>query len=259
MGRFASTVGLYEELRPPYPPAFFSRVARQLGFARGHALIDLGTGPGLLALGFAPYVGRIVGVDPEPAMIAAATAAASRASRTLTLIEGKAEELPADVGSFDVVAIGRALHWMERDATLALFERLVAPEGVILVRSSHSAADGRNAWLDEYNKARRAWSQEKLWSESGSGARTRRDLAAFFRGTRFHLADPVTLDARQEISVDNLARRVLTFSSSSPEVLGDRAEAMLSDVGQRLLPFSRNGVVPEEFVSVAQVARRALT
>jgi SAM-dependent methyltransferase len=256
MGRFASTVALYEELRPPYPPAFFRHVAQQLGFRNEYALIDLGTGPGLLALGFAPYVGRIVGVDPEPAMIAAARASAARASRALTLIEGKAEALPADIGSFDVVTIGRALHWMDRDATLALFERLVAPGGVILVCSSHTAADGRNPWLDEYNKARHAWSQERLWSESGTGARTHRDLAAFFRGTRFLLADPVTLEASQEISVSDLARRVLTFSSSSPEVLGDRAPAMLDDVEQRLLPLSSDGVVTEVFVASAQVARR---
>src|SRR3954451_2186300 len=144
MGRFATTVALYEELRPPYPPAFFRSVVRQLGLGREHALIDLGTGPGLLALGFAPYVGRIVGVDPEPAMIAAARTAAARPSRALTLIEAKAEALPANIGSFDVVTVGRALHWMDRDAALALFERLVAPEGAILICSSHSAADGRN-------------------------------------------------------------------------------------------------------------------
>ena len=76
MGRFATTVALYEELRPPYPPAFFREVVQRLALDKQHALIDLGTGPGLLALGFAPYVGRIVGVDPEPAMLAAAKHAA---------------------------------------------------------------------------------------------------------------------------------------------------------------------------------------
>src|SRR5258705_8217547 len=209
MGRFATTVTLYEELRPLYPPAFFRSVARQLGLGREHALIALGTGPGLLALGFAPYVGRIVGVDPEPAMIAAARTAAARASRALTLIEAKAEALPADIGSFDVVTVGRALHWMDRDAALALFERLVAAQGVVIVCSSHSAADGRNPWLHEYNKARRAWSQESLWSESGSGKRTHRDLAAFFRGTRFHAADLIKKQTSHWINVIDLASRVL--------------------------------------------------
>jgi hypothetical protein len=81
-------------------------------------------------------------------------------------------------------------------------------------------------------------------------------VAAFFRATRFHVTDPVTIETSQEISVRDLARRMLTFSSSSPEVLGDRAGAMLSDVEQRLLPLSRNGVVTEVLVSAAQVVRR---
>jgi len=255
MGRFATTVALYEELRPPYPPAFFGEVARQLRLTHAHALIDLGTGPGLLALGFSPYVGRIVAVDPEPAMIAAARAAASRAAAALTLIESKTEDLSGDIGSFDVVTIGRALHWMDREATLARFDTLVAPDGMILVCSSHSAAEA-NPWLDEYNKARRAWSDASLWSEAGSGARVHRDLAAFFRGTPFQLVDEIKVESSHDISVGDLARRVLTFSSSSPTVLGDRADAMLRDVEKRLLPFSRAGVVTEVVVSVAQLARR---
>jgi SAM-dependent methyltransferase len=256
MGRFATTVALYEELRPPYPAEFFRMVAQRLSLGKAHALIDLGTGPGLLALGFAPYVGRIVGVDPEPAMIAAAKEAAARATQALTLIEGKAEELAADIGSFDLVTIGRALHWMDRDATLARLERLVTPEGVILVCASFSAPDGRNPWLEAYNTARRAWSEQSLWSESGSGERTHRDLAGFFRGSRFHLADLFRVETSHEIGVADLARRVLTFSSSSPGALGNRAEPMLRDVERRLAPFSRDGAITEALLTVAQVAKR---
>ncbi|HXN69501.1 MAG TPA: class I SAM-dependent methyltransferase [Bradyrhizobium sp.] len=255
MGRFATTVALYEELRPPYPADFFRTVAQRLSFGKQHTLIDLGTGPGLLALGFAPYVGRIVGVDPEPAMIAAAREAAERASVDLTLVEGRAEDLPADLGSFDVVTIGRALHWMDRDAVTARLDRLVAPDGTILVCSSHSAGS-RNPWLDDYNKARRAWSEASLWSESGRAERTHRDLSGFFRGTQFRVGELIKVETSHEISVGDLARRVLTFSSSSPDVLGDNMEAMLRDVEQRLLPSSRDGFVTEVVVATAQVAKR---
>lgn len=256
MGRFATTVALYEELRPPYPPAFFRAVALRLALDKQQALIDLGTGPGLLALGFAPYVGRIVGVDPEPAMLAAAKSAAGRAAQTFTLIAGKAEDLPDDIGHFDVVTIGRALHWMDREATLARLERLVAPQGVILVCASFSATDGRNPWLEDYNSARRVWSKESLWSESSSGARTHRDVAGFFRGTRFHATDVIRVETGHEISVSDLARRVLTFSASSPDVLGDKVEAMLHDVEQRLLPFSHDGWITEVVTTTAQEVKR---
>jgi SAM-dependent methyltransferase len=257
MGRFTSTVGLYEQLRPPYPPAFFRNVAQHLKLSRRHALIDLGTGPGLLALGFAPYVGRVVGVDPEPAMLAAARQAAARAGVDFTLIERKAEALGPEIGAFDIVTIGRALHWMDRDGALALFERLLARDGRILICSSSTASDDRNPWLADYNAARRAWSHAELWAEARSGERTRRDdLAAFLRDSSFHPTEVIRTETSHDVSVRDLARRVLTFSSSSPDALGDKVDAMLADVEQRLAPFSQNGLVSETVVSVAQVVAR---
>ena len=132
----------------------------------------------------------------------------------------------------------------------------MAPSGVILVCSSISAQHGRNPWLEDYNEARRAWSNESLWSESGSAGRTHRDLAGFFRGTRFQAAEVIKVETSHDVSLHNLARRVMTFSSSSPGVLGDRAEAMVRDVEQRLFPFSRDGFVSEVVVAMAQVVRR---
>jgi SAM-dependent methyltransferase len=251
MGRFATTVALYEKFRPPYPPDFFRAVSSRLGFGRQHRLIDLGTGPGLLALGFAPYVGGIVGVDPEPAMLAAARQAARRAGQDFRLIEGKAEALPTDIGQFDVITIGRALHWMEPRATADLFDRLVAPGGVLLICSSNSAADGRNDWHREYRKAR------DDWSGIAEGVIYDRRIAAVLAGTRFGIGETIAVESSHEVRVAELAQRMLTFSSSSPAVLADKVDAMLGDVEQRLLPFSDGGRLREIVVSTAQVVREA--
>ena len=256
MGRFASTAALYEYLRPPYPAAFFKRVAETLKFSRQHALIDLGTGPGLLALGFAPYVGRITGVDPEPAMLAAAREAADRAGQELTLIAGKAEDLPDDIGRFDVVTIGRALHWMDRAAILTLLGRLLAPDGVLLTCASSSVADGRNAWLDSYTAARREWAQDNRETAGGRSERLHRELATFLAGSPFHVVETIGVEASHEISVPDMARRMLTYSSSSPALLGDKVEPMLRDVEARLAPFAHGGAVSEVLVATAQVIRR---
>ena len=248
MGRFETTVPLYAELRPPYPAEFFRTVAGRLELSRQDALIDLGTGPGLLALGFAPYVGRITGVDPEPEMLAVARQAEQQ-RQAFTLIEAKAEALPDDIGTFNVVTIGRALHWMDRDAMAALLPRLVAPKGAIVVCASGSATDGRNAWLDAYNEARR------FWSGQAGGTRHREVLTAVLAGTRLKLTEEIAVESRHEVSVNDLARRVLTFSTSSPAVLGDKAEAMLADVQERLLPLSRDGLLAEIVISTARVVR----
>ena len=88
MGRFASTVAYYETARPPYGAAFFAAVAQQLGLDRSQRLLDVGAGPGILAIGFAPYCREVVGVDPEPGMVEAARAAAERAGVAVRFIEG---------------------------------------------------------------------------------------------------------------------------------------------------------------------------
>lgn len=256
MSRFASTASTYEQLRPPYPGEFFRSVAQKLDLSERCTLIDLGTGPGLLALGFASYVGRIVGVDPEPAMLEAARQAAAGTGHALTLIEGKAETLAFDIGTFDIVTIGRALHWMDRDATLARLDRLVARDGAILICASFSATDGRNPWLDGYNDIRRRWSPARLWEEAGKGTRTHRDLPAFFRGSAFAPAELVTVETNHTVSMQDLARRTLTYSSSSPGALGDNVEAMLRDVESHLASFGRDGVIAETIVSTAQIVKR---
>ncbi|WP_246229991.1 class I SAM-dependent methyltransferase [Bradyrhizobium cytisi] len=243
-------------MRPPYPGAFFRSVAQKLGLSERCALIDLGTGPGLLALGFAPYVGRIVGVDPEIAMLEAARQAAARAGQELTLLAGKAETLASEIGTFDIVTIGRALHWMDRDATLARLDGLVARDGAIVICASFSVTDGRNPWLDGYNEIRRRWSPANLWEAAGRGTRTHRDLPAFFRGSAFAPTELVTVEIRHTVSMQDLAQRTLTYSSSSPEALGDNVEAMLHDVESHLASFSRDGAIAETIVSTAQIVKR---
>jgi precorrin-6B methylase 2 len=248
MGRFATTAALYEQFRPPYSPEFFRAVVECLKLGKQHALIDLGTGPGLLALGFAPHVGRIVGVDPEPAMLEVAARAAARAGHDLALIESTAEALPREVGSFDVVTIGRALHWMDRGLIGPLLQRLVAPGGVVLICSARSATDGRNVWLDAYSEARRYW--------SGTTERTnyRPDLAAILADTRFRIGETIAVEGSHELTASDLAHRVLTLSGSSPAILSDKVDAMLHNVEQRLLPFSRAGLLREVVIANADVA-----
>jgi SAM-dependent methyltransferase len=256
MGRFATTAELYSQYRPPYPAEFFRAVAQRLQLSKQHTLIDLGTGPGLLALGFAPYAGRVVGVDPEPEMLAAARAAAAQANARVTFVAGRAEDLPEDIGRFDVVSIGRALHWMDPGALGPLFARLVAPGGAILICASYSVHDGRNSWLADYNAARRNWSDEGLLRDAGKGEQAHRNPGEVLGPAGFAMVDTVNVETTHEISARDLAWRVLTFSSSSPAALGDRIDAMLADVEARLSPFSRDGVLTETLVSAANVARR---
>ena len=50
---------------------------------------------------------------------------------SLTLWQGGSYELTPEMGPFRLVTIGRAFHWMDRAATLAMLDRIVAPGGAV--------------------------------------------------------------------------------------------------------------------------------
>jgi 2-polyprenyl-3-methyl-5-hydroxy-6-metoxy-1,4-benzoquinol methylase len=125
-GRFASTVAYYESARPPYGSAFFAGVALELGLDGSQRLLDVGAGPGILAIGFARFCREGVGVDPEPGMVEAARAAAERAGVAVRFVEGRFEDVAASLGAFDIVSIGRAIHWLDPEPAQAALERALA-------------------------------------------------------------------------------------------------------------------------------------
>ena len=239
MGRFASVAAFYERSRPPYGPLFFEAVARRLVLGGTERLLDIGTGPGVLALGFAPWIAELVGVDPEPAMLAAARGAADRAGAAFRLIEGRAEDLPDDAGLFDIVTIGRALHWMDPAPTRAVLDRVVAPRGFVVICRSSPVSDGRNPWLEAYDLAR------GQWGEPGPRARHALDRSAFFAGTRFRFRETVSVEFEQDIAATALVDRVLSMSTTSPDAIGSDVGALRASIAAALDPFAKDGLLHE--------------
>src|SRR6201996_1860809 len=127
--RFQSAVPYYERYRLGYPERLIARVAALLRLAPGDAILDLGCGPGSLSVPFAKAGMAVTAADPEPEMLAAAEKAAEAADVPLTLWQGGSYELTPDMGPYRMVSIGRAFHWMDRLATLAMLDRIIAPDG----------------------------------------------------------------------------------------------------------------------------------
>jgi SAM-dependent methyltransferase len=253
MGRFESTVPFYARFREPYPAGFFRAVAERLALGRNTRLLDAGCGPGLLAIGFAPYVGSCTGVDPEPAMIRAAQGAADAAGVRLRLIPGRLEDLPASAGSFDLITIGRALHWMDREAALRVLERVLAADGALIICGTRVAEDAANAWIEPYDRVRRTWATEDR--------RVRYDIdhEAWFAGSSLAVADDITVAHHQRLTIPDLIGRALSKSNTSPEVLGERREEFEAALRQVLEPFAVDGYLCEELKPVATVIRRVAT
>lgn len=255
MGRFDSTVPFYARYREPYPPSFFREVARREGLLSTEGgpcnarLIDIGCGPGSLAIGFAPYVKSCVGVDIETEMLAAARVEAARAGVHVDLVQAPMEDLPPDIGRFQAVTIGRALHWFDREEALAALERIVTANGWIAIcgTTTHSAA--AQGWEGPFHDIRRAWSSDP--DESKYHITTE----DWFRGSRFAKAEQVEVTETHQVTIPDLIGRALSLSTTSPEVLGDRRPAFETAMREALEPLSDGGVFDEQVSAFATILR----
>ena len=110
---FGKTADDYARYRAGFPEALFERLARFGAGAAGQSLLDLGTGTGTLARGFAQRGCRVVGLDPARLLLAAAARLDKAAGVTVGYIGGKAEALPFREAAFDVVSAGQCWHWFD--------------------------------------------------------------------------------------------------------------------------------------------------
>ncbi len=75
---FRGSATYYEQGRLPYAPGYATVLADGLGQDGQGRLLDVGCGPGTVALAMAPYFAEVVGVDPDPDMLIQARRSAER-------------------------------------------------------------------------------------------------------------------------------------------------------------------------------------
>ncbi len=254
--RFRSAAAHYAVGRPPYPPAFIADVARACGLTRADRLLDLGTGPGLLALAFAPYVGSVLAVDPEPEMLRLATEAVHAAGAKVEVRPGSSETLGPDWGRFRAVTMGRSFHWMDRAATLRRLDAIVEPDGALLLFNDELADAPENAAL-------RAWSAVVERHSADDRVRMQRKSPEWqhhevvLRDSAFRDIEQLTFLDRGTTTLDLLLHRALSMSATSESRLGARAETMVDELRAVLAPFAAAGPLPQIIEWTVLVARRA--
>lgn len=131
---FAGTAAYYTRGRLPYAPGLADALAEMLAPDGRGRLLDVGCGPGVLALGLAHLFGEVVGLDPDAGMLAeAARRAAARPPATaVRWVRARAEDLPAGLGRFSVATFGQSFHWMDREAVAATVRRMLWPGGALV-------------------------------------------------------------------------------------------------------------------------------
>jgi 2-polyprenyl-3-methyl-5-hydroxy-6-metoxy-1,4-benzoquinol methylase len=109
-------------------------LSEMLGSITGKTLLDVGCGDGALASELARRGAIVTGLDPAPAMIAAARRRSETAGTQPRYIEGRAEILPFEDATFDrVVAVALLCFVGDADEPVAEMARVLKPGGRLII------------------------------------------------------------------------------------------------------------------------------
>jgi SAM-dependent methyltransferase len=253
--RFRSTVPFYVEGRLNYPPRLIENVASWLGVTPKDHVLDLGCGPGFLAIAFAKLGCKVMGIDPDPAMLAAAQELAAPQGARCTFREGSSYDLGPALGRFKLVTMGRSFHWMDRAATLAALDGMVPGDGAIALFNDEHVRCRQNRWVEALEEVQQRFERrDEFRTLQKAGEVDRHEIALL--ASAFSRLEGMEVTERRELTTETALSRALSYSASSPEKLGEQRQAFEAQVREVLLPFAMDGRLSEIVKFSALIARR---
>ena len=249
---FAGAAAYYERGREPYAPQLAAAISEALSLDGTGRLLDVGCGPGTVARRLAALFERVVGVDPDAAMLAeAARLAAEEGIENAEWVRLRGEDLPAGLGRFRLITFAQSFHWMDRPRVALAVRRMLGPDGAVvqvdgprpesttgsgtspLPAPPYEAIDAlRQRWLGPH---RRAGQGRRDTSPSGEDA--------VFQAAGFGPAGEVVVpDGRVlERSVEDIVASRLSMSSTAPHLFADRLDEFVAELRALLLEASPTG------------------
>ncbi|MEU6851112.1 class I SAM-dependent methyltransferase [Actinacidiphila alni] len=249
---FLGSAPYYRRGRLPYAPGLADAVAGELALDRRGRLLDVGCGPGTVALDLVHRFAEVVGVDPDAGMLAEArreAAARDVADRT-RWVRARAEELPLDLGTFTAVTFGQSFHWMDRDRVARTVLDMLEPGGAFLriadLKGERLGTEGL-----PYPAVPYAAIERLITDHLGPGRRAGQGVLR--HGTP---GDEATVLARNgygpprrlvvrggeplERDSDTVAAWVFSLSYAAPHLFGDRLADFTADLDRLLAKTSRD-------------------
>jgi SAM-dependent methyltransferase len=231
---FRGTAAYYRTGRYPYAPGLAEALGLRLALDGSGRLLDVGCGPGTVALAFAHLFEAGVGLDPDPDMLAEAEgAAAEMAIHTASWAHLRAESLPAALGTFRVVTFAQSFHWMDRPRVAAAVRQMLEPRGVVVLVDRAGPGLG-GEWPDDVlppvpeeviDELRIRWLGPDRRAGHGFRNTSPSGEDEVFGAAGFGPEDTLVVPDGRAIhpTIDQVVARVFSSSWTAPHLFGARA------------------------------------
>jgi SAM-dependent methyltransferase len=252
---FRGVAPYYVQGRLPYASGLADALARALGLNGRGKLLDVGCGPGVVALRVAHLFEEIVGIDIDPDMLAEAARRAEEEGITKARwIQTRAEELPAGLGPFRVATFGRSFHWMDHERLVPVLFDALEPGGAFVVLSEAGERSPEPGGQLPHPEPPRAAIEEVLerylgGPERRTGHRDRiaavlRDVPPILDRAGFIGPTEVRAEGGEPLvrTTDDVIAFYYSHSHSAPPLFGDRLAAFEAEIRRVLADASPPGL-----------------
>lgn len=130
--RFSNRVEDYVRYRPDYPPALLAWLRGEYGVDPGWLVADVGAGTGISSKMFLDAGLRVIAVEPNAPMRAAAEQWLGGNER-FRAVDGRADATGLADASVDLVSVAQAFHWFDPESTRREFRRILRPDGLAAI------------------------------------------------------------------------------------------------------------------------------
>jgi SAM-dependent methyltransferase len=259
---FAGTVDDYVRHRPPYDARMVSEILSRASLpAEGARLIDLACGPGRLTFAIAERFAEGLAIDLEPNMIAAARQEAERRSiRHIRWSVGRAEDLKAPAGAFDLVTAASAFHRFDQPHVAAMAYRWLKPGGALVTVGEVPAGGEPAKWRQAITDL--VWTyvgepaQRLQGAPNATPAEGRAHEEQVLRHAGFYPVESRSFEKSYAWNLESLLGYLRSTSFASRAALGERHGAFEADLTAALLAYDGSGRYPEILGSGYTLARK---
>ncbi len=241
---YQGTAWYYSRFRPPYPDALVSVLRHNFSLDGSGRLLDLGCGPGPVAIRLAHLFDEVVAMDPEPEMLAEGRAAAERAGvSNIEWLRGGSKDLSPALGRFRLVTMGNSFHWMDRQRTLDALYDLVSEGGGIAVvgQGAPIPAPPPTPWRVAINDVVRKYVGDRPLPWDHVTHQPEDFFQAYINRSRFTGLIEYVESFEVTWTIDTMIGNLYSMSFCNRRVLGDRVEAFERDLRSAILAVEPSG------------------
>ena len=243
----------YYGFRAPYAPQALAYVRETFRLDKTSRVLDLGCGPGTLAIPLSRMVGCVLAIDPSDAMLLhGRTRAADEGCDNIDWICARAEDVTESLGTFNLVTMGQSFHWMDRDLVLRQLTPMIAAGGG-LARISPGRRRPQESWETLANEVIVRFLGDRSRHPMMNPEPT--DEPAMLRSRAFSqfTAREFAIDLERDVA--SIIGYIYSISGSPKSAFGRRIASFERELTEALLRSNPSGVFKERTETEVTIAR----